>query len=166
MRNPAIVVSCYTLGMNRMWKQLTPNQVIAVNLRWVRVTKGLTQEEAGKLLEPYLGKRWSQAVFAQAEGAITGKRVRKFDADEVVAFAAAFNVPVSLFFDPPERTERVEVPGAYSTLTRDEMRKLVTDDHRERRAELWEQHTERERREALTFETPAAKTRRERRNRK
>ena len=80
---------------------LTPNQVVAFNLARAREWKGWTQDQAAEALEPYLGKRWSTASFSQAERSIAGKFVRNFDADEIVAFARAFDLPVTWFFLPP-----------------------------------------------------------------
>ncbi len=80
---------------------LTPNQVVAYNLARARQWKGWTQDQAAEALEPYLGKRWSTASFSQAERSIDGKVNRNFDADELVAFARAFQVPIGWFFMPP-----------------------------------------------------------------
>jgi hypothetical protein len=80
---------------------LTPNQIVAYNLAQARAEKGWTQDEASAALEPYLGSRWSKANFSAAERSVTGDRVRNFDADEIVAFARAFELPVTYFFMPP-----------------------------------------------------------------
>ncbi|MGH9287289.1 MAG: helix-turn-helix domain-containing protein [Acidimicrobiales bacterium] len=80
---------------------LTPNQVVAFNLAQAREWKGWTQDQAAEALEPYLGKRWSKASVSQAERSIAGKFVRNFDADEIVAFARAFELPLGWFFMPP-----------------------------------------------------------------
>jgi hypothetical protein len=80
---------------------LTPNQVVAFNLTQARLWKGWTQDQAAEALEPYLGKRWSKASVSQAERSIAGKFVRNFDADEIVAFARAFELPIGWFFMPP-----------------------------------------------------------------
>jgi transcriptional regulator with XRE-family HTH domain len=65
--------------------------------------RDLTQERAAELLEPYLGRRWSKATFSAAErSAAEGTRAREFSADELLAFARAFDVPVSYFFLPQE----------------------------------------------------------------
>jgi hypothetical protein len=80
---------------------LTPNQVVAFNLAQARQWKGWTQDQAAEALEPYLGKRWSKASVSQAERSIAGKFVRNFDADEIVAFARAFELPIGWFFMPP-----------------------------------------------------------------
>ncbi len=83
----------------------TVNQVVAFNLRRARTLRGWTQEGAAAQLEPYLGKKWSKAVFSTAERSVDGKRVRPFDADELVAFARAFELPVEWFLLPPEGVE-------------------------------------------------------------
>lgn len=80
---------------------LTPNQVIAFNLAQARALRGWTQEEAAERLEPYLGTRWSKVTFSTAERSVIGKRVRNFDADEIAAFALAFDLPIAWFFTPP-----------------------------------------------------------------
>jgi hypothetical protein len=80
---------------------LTPNQVVAFNLALAREWKGWTQDQAAEALEPFLGKRWSKASVSQAERSVAGKFIRNFDADELVAFARAFELPVGWFLMPP-----------------------------------------------------------------
>ncbi|HSH59378.1 MAG TPA: helix-turn-helix transcriptional regulator [Acidimicrobiales bacterium] len=80
---------------------LTPNQVVGYNLTRARELKGWTQDQAGDALEPYLGVRWSKASISQAERSVAGGFVRNFTADEIVAFARAFDQPVTWFFMPP-----------------------------------------------------------------
>jgi hypothetical protein len=80
---------------------LTPNQVVAFNLAQARALRQWTQEQAAEALEPYLGRRWSKATFSAAERSVESDRVRQFDANEIVAFARAFDLPVSWFFLPP-----------------------------------------------------------------
>ena len=80
---------------------LTPNQVVAYNLAAARDWKGWTQDQAAEALEPYLGKRWSKASVSQAERSVAGKFIRNFDADELVAFARAYGLPVGWFLMPP-----------------------------------------------------------------
>ena len=69
-------------------------------------------------LEPYLGVRWSKTSFSQAERSVAGKFIRNFTADEIVAFARAFEVPVTWFFMPPPAWAEpgipttLDVPGA------------------------------------------------------
>jgi hypothetical protein len=80
---------------------LTPNQVVAYNLQQIRRWRRLTQDQAAELIEPFVGKRWSKANFSAAERSVAGERIRQFDADEIVAFAKAFDVPVAWFLLPP-----------------------------------------------------------------
>jgi hypothetical protein len=80
---------------------LTPNQVVAYNLARAREWKSWTQQQAADALAPYLGTRWSKANFSAAERSVAGKHIRNFDADEVVAFARAFGLPVGWFYLPP-----------------------------------------------------------------
>jgi transcriptional regulator with XRE-family HTH domain len=104
------------------YRNLTPNQVVAYNLARARELRGWTQDHAAQALEPYLGRRWSTASFSQAERSITGKVNRSFDADELLAFARAFDLPVTWFLLPPpphtldpERPVKLTVPDAQSS---------------------------------------------------
>lgn len=96
---------------------MTPNQIVAYNLTQARQWKSWTQDQAAEALEPYVGSRWSKANFSAAERSVTGERVRNFDADEIVAFAQAFELPVTFFFMPPvpwaaNLPVRLETPAA------------------------------------------------------
>ncbi|HXH87317.1 MAG TPA: helix-turn-helix transcriptional regulator [Gaiellaceae bacterium] len=88
---------------------VSANQLVAYNLRRARQMRGLTQEQAAGLLEPYLGKRWSKATFSAAETSIEGKRVREFSGNDILAFASAFDVTVSWFFLPIDEAPAVMV---------------------------------------------------------
>ena len=94
---------------------LTPNQVVAFNLRNARTWKGWTQEQACDALEPFIGSRWSKANYSAAERSVDGHRIRQFNADEIVAFARAFEVPVTWFFMPPPPWEAPGVPVKLQT---------------------------------------------------
>ena len=93
-------------------QRLTPNQVVAHNLRAARELRGLTQDQAAVHLEQFLGERWSTAVFSAAERSVTGKRIRVFDADTIHAFARAFELPISFFFLPPDGDKSVGLDDA------------------------------------------------------
>ncbi len=101
-----------------MFLGLTPNQVVGYNLSRARELKGWTQDQAAEALEPYLGVRWSKASVSQAERSVAGGFVRNFTADEIVAFARAFDFPVTWFFMPPPpwagpgMPTKLEVPDA------------------------------------------------------
>jgi hypothetical protein len=78
---------------------MTGNQIVAHNLRRARLAKDWTLEETTRNLKPH-GLDWSVAVLSNAEGSRHGKRVRKFDADAILAFAQCFGEPVGYFFEP------------------------------------------------------------------
>jgi transcriptional regulator with XRE-family HTH domain len=91
---------------------LTGNQLVAQNLRLARELRGLTQEQAAERLEPFLGARWSKATFSAAErSAVEGTRAREFSADELLAFANAFDLPLFWFFLPVDLEARVSSGG-------------------------------------------------------
>src|SRR5689334_19601190 len=81
---------------------MTPNQIVAYNLRRARELRQWTQEEAAERLEPYLGERWSKATFSAAERSVDGDRIRQFSADDLVALARGFDLPIAWFLLPPE----------------------------------------------------------------
>jgi transcriptional regulator with XRE-family HTH domain len=83
----------------RRW---TASQVVAHNLARARELRGLTQTEVAERLSRFTGSKWSQTTVAQAEGSIGGQRVRQFTANELVALARTFDLPVLFFFMPPD----------------------------------------------------------------
>src|SRR5205809_320279 len=84
----------------RTW---TAGQVVAHNMTRARELRGLTQAEVAERLSRFTESRWSQATVAQAEGTVSGQRVRQFTANELVALARCFDLPVLYFFLPPEQ---------------------------------------------------------------
>jgi hypothetical protein len=80
---------------------MTANQIVAYNLHRARDLRELTQDQAAARLEPFLGVRWSRASFSAAERSTESGRTREFTADEILAFARAFDLPVTWFFLPP-----------------------------------------------------------------
>lgn len=84
---------------NRTW---TPAQVVAHNMTKARELRRLTQAEVADRLTKFTESRWSQATVAQAEGSVSGQRVRQFTANELVALARCFDLPVLFFLLPPE----------------------------------------------------------------
>ena len=83
----------------RRW---TASQVVAHNLSRARELRDLTQAEVAERLSRFTGSNWSQATVAQAEGSVGGQRVRQFTANELVALARTFDLPVLFFFLPPD----------------------------------------------------------------
>jgi len=94
---------------------LTPNQVVAFNLGQARQLRRWTQQETVEALEPHLGTRWSIANYSAAERSVDGGRIRNFDADEVVAFARTFDLPVTWFYLPPPPWASPGVPATLRT---------------------------------------------------
>lgn len=80
----------------------TPSQVVAHNMTRARQLRGFTQAEIAMRLTTFSGAPWSDVTVAQAEGSVSGKRVRQFTANELVALARTFDLPVTYFFMPPQ----------------------------------------------------------------
>ncbi len=87
----------------------TANQIVAFNVAKARLLRGWTQEEAAQELAPYLGTLLSTARFWAIERSVDTGRVREFNADELLAFARGFRVPITWFFTPPTLWEGVGV---------------------------------------------------------
>lgn len=79
----------------------TPNQIVAHNMAKARLFRGWTQDQAAEACEPYLGARLSPASWSALERSVDGGRIREITADELVAFARAFNLPIGFFLTPP-----------------------------------------------------------------
>jgi transcriptional regulator with XRE-family HTH domain len=101
----------------------TANQVVAANITAMRKRRGWTQEQFAERLETVLGDRWSIAVVSAAERSVTGKRVREFTADELVALARTFEVPIGSLFQPRDAVLRV--PDQEAGLSPEEWLALV-----------------------------------------
>ncbi len=92
----------------------TPNQIVAHNIAKARLLRGWTQDQAAEACEPYLGTRLSTASWSALERSVDGTRIRQIDADELVAFARAFDLPIGFFLTPPSAWDShvVAVPDA------------------------------------------------------
>lgn len=85
------------------------NEVVAYNFRRARELRGLTQDEAALALERFLGVRLPQASISALERSFGGDKRREFDAQEILAFACAFDLPLLWFFlPPPQDTRRLQ----------------------------------------------------------
>lgn len=85
---------------------ITANQLVAYNLMRARKALGLSQAEAAARIAPYLGAEWSTTVYSAAERSYVGRRVRQFSADEITAFALAFDVHAGYFWVAPPPGDR------------------------------------------------------------
>ncbi len=106
---------------------LSPNQVVAYNLWQARQERGWTQAQAAEALEPHLGVRWTVAQVSAAERSVDGTRVRQFTADDIVAFAQAFELPITYFFLPtrPEAKWSKLDPRTSPTQLRQPMSQMI-----------------------------------------
>lgn len=97
-----------------MFRLFTPNQLVAFNLAQIRKQRGLTQEQTVEMLTPFLGVTWSVASLSAAERSVDGKRIKEFNADELIALSRAFDVPPAFWFIPPPAAQqpRLAVPDA------------------------------------------------------
>jgi transcriptional regulator with XRE-family HTH domain len=94
-------------------KAWTASQVVAHNLTRARKLRGMSQAEIAERLTRLTGTNWAQATVAQAEGSVSGERVRQFTANELVALARTFDLPLLYFFLPPEDGARgLETPDS------------------------------------------------------
>lgn len=80
------------------------NQVVAANFRAARELRGWTQEECASRLAAHLGAQLGKASISAIERSVETERRREFDATELVAFAATFDLPVIWFLLPPPGT--------------------------------------------------------------
>ena len=104
-----------------------PNQIVAYNLRRLRTERGWSQMDAAGRLAPFLGVVWTSANFSVAERhqPKPGQKVREFGADEIVAFAAVFDVGIDALFQPPPDAGGVRPGGGTTRLHVDAYRKLL-----------------------------------------
>jgi transcriptional regulator with XRE-family HTH domain len=103
-------------------QEMTPNQVVAWNLWQERKRRGWTQEQMSERLARH-GIVWKKATYYAAEASREPgtSKPRQFTADEIIAFALAFDRPVVSFLVPPpeatvilseERVSRVRLMEA------------------------------------------------------
>lgn len=77
------------------------DQVVAYNFRLAREEKGWTQDQTAERLEPFLGNKLKKASISTIERSVDSDRRRVFTAQDLVAFALAFDKPIIWFFVPP-----------------------------------------------------------------
>ena len=78
-------------------RRVTANMLVSYNLAYFRKACGLTQKQLGASLGG-----WSEASVSVAERGWDGRRIRKFDADEMTRIAAVLGVPIVALLLPPE----------------------------------------------------------------
>ncbi len=87
----------------RAWRA---EEFVGQRIRARREELGLTQEEFGRKLYPFLSKPWSRSTVSVAEGG-----GRAFTAGELLAIAHVLNVRVPRLLTPPIEVGRIEFPG-------------------------------------------------------
>jgi hypothetical protein len=79
-------------------RRVTCNMLVGYNVTFYRRVLGETQAEFGAAMGG-----WSPASVSAAERSWEGRRVRKFDSDEVARIADHFGVPlIAMFLPPPD----------------------------------------------------------------
>jgi transcriptional regulator with XRE-family HTH domain len=97
------------MARKRRGEAWTPNQIVAYNVAQARLLRGWTQEQAAEALAPYLGTRWSAASFSAVERSVAGGGIREFTADELLALARGFRLPIGWFLTPPSHLKDVDL---------------------------------------------------------
>lgn len=103
LRNPSLPGDTFA-GMD----DLTPNAVIAWNVRRLRRERGWTQAELAERLSARDDKPWTFSMVSDAETAGRANRNRQFTVDEVSVLARVFQVSViALFVPDPAQLVRI-----------------------------------------------------------
>lgn len=92
-------------------RTIDANQIVGANFRLARELRGWTQEEAARQLAPYLGATLPKASISSIERGLDRDRRRVFNAQELVAFSLAFDVPIWWFFIPVTGSESMRLEG-------------------------------------------------------
>ena len=90
---------------------LDANQVVAYNFRAARELRGWTQDHVAYLLAQHLGQQLPKASISAIERSVDSDRRREFDAQELVAFALTFDLPIVWFLLPPPGGEEYQLAG-------------------------------------------------------
>jgi hypothetical protein len=109
--NAGVTRRCVDVLKKRV-RVLTANQLVALKVEELRKKKDWTQlQTVGELAR--FGLHWSRVNYAMAVVASSkGKRIREFNADEIVVFAQVFDVSIwSLFVPPAEESVMVSLPN-------------------------------------------------------
>lgn len=77
------------------------NQVVAYNFRRARELRNWTQDYTAAALAQYLGTELKKTSISAIERSVESERRRVFTAQEIVAYALTFDVPLIWFFIPP-----------------------------------------------------------------
>ena len=81
------------------------SDVVAHRMRTARKYREKTQPWVADELTRLTRQTWSVPAVSAAEGGTAGGRPRLFIANEIVALARAFDLPITYFFTPPTDPE-------------------------------------------------------------
>lgn len=81
------------------------SDVVAHRMRTARKYRGKTQPWVADELTRLTRMSWSVPAVSAAEGGTAGGRPRLFIANEIVALARVFDLPITYFFTPPIEPE-------------------------------------------------------------
>lgn len=95
------------------------DQLVGSKIRQAREDQGMSEDELGDALEPYLGRAWPRPAISMAEG---GRQ--ELVAAELLAFAAVLNRPVSWFLVPEDGDDGLQLRGR-QTLSVDDLRSIT-----------------------------------------
>lgn len=95
-------------------------EVIGERIRMARSTAGLSQEQLGHLLEPYLGRPWTRQAVSSAE-----KGGRDFTALELLGLAQVLDVHTAWLMTPPAGAT-IDTPGGMTVPADDLWRRFQT----------------------------------------
>lgn len=107
----------------RVW---TVNQVVAFNLKSLRLKRRWTQTSAADKLAKFLGKRWSVKTFSLVERSVERTRIKHFEAVELIALCATFRVPLTRLFEVPTGV-RVRLAVSDKEMTENAFRTLLLE---------------------------------------
>ncbi len=95
--------------------RLDMTQVVGHRMWTARDDQGKTQEWVAERMTRFTGTSWTSSTVSLAENSPTSSRPRSFTANEVVALARTFTLPIPYFFIPPdEPSVPPDFPGAPS----------------------------------------------------
>ena len=77
-------------------------QVVGWRMSAARKSQGRTQEWVAERMTLFTGVNWTISTVSLAENSATSSRPRSFTANDIVALARTFGLPIPYFFIPPD----------------------------------------------------------------
>lgn len=81
-------------------------QVVGWRMSAARKSQGRTQEWVAERMSRFTGANWTVSTVSLAENSATSSRPRSFTANDIVALARTFGMPIPYFFIPPDDREK------------------------------------------------------------